>query len=443
MEQYEQIWEKTQRVLENKLPVVVYETWIKNLTAIDIKNNCLILYTDSKIVAKRIQERHANDIREALFSVNSLLSGVQLYVGDEESDFLGGTNGPQEPDVAKSMELNPKYTFDRFVVGNSNKFVHAAALAVAEAPGEAYNPLFIYGGTGLGKTHIMQAIGNRIRENNPKLRVIYVTGEFFTNELIDSIKAGKNHGSDFRNKYRNVDVFIIDDIQFIANKPSTQEEFFHTFNELHSQNKQIIISSDRHPNEIALLEDRLRTRFEGGLIADIQPPDLETKIAILQKKAAEEKRVIGNDVLELIAGDAVTDIRTLEGRLKTVIFAAGLEDAEITPEFAAEALRFSKEASREVMTTDTILDCVCDYYNISKEDILGKKRNKELVDPRQICIYLITEMLNLPLVAIGQAMGGRDHTTVIHARDKIAEQLKTSDKLAMQVEDLRNMILKK
>ncbi len=442
MEQYELIWEKTKKNLESTISAVSHQTWIQTLKAVDIRGNKLVLHADSTLVATRIAERYLPEIREALFKVTPVLTDIELTVGDSDDDVLKDSPAP-ENQAAKSMELNPKYTFDSFVVGSSNKFVHAAALAVAENPGEAYNPLFIYGGTGLGKTHIMHAIGNYIKKNHPNLRIIYVTGEFFTNELIDSIKAGRKSGGDFRSKYRNVDVFIIDDIQFIANKQSTQEEFFHTFNELHSQNKQIIISSDRHPSEIALLEDRLRTRFEGGLIADVQPPDIETKIAILQKKAAEEKQIIDNDVLELIAGDSVNDVRTLEGRLKNVIFLAKLEEKPITPEFAKEALRFSRETTREVMTTDTIVDCVCDYYRVDKDDLLGKKRNKELVDPRQVCIYLITELMNLPLVAIGQAMGGRDHTTVIHARDKIAEQIKTSDRLATQVNDLRNLILKK
>ncbi|MBQ1942895.1 MAG: chromosomal replication initiator protein DnaA [Clostridia bacterium] len=440
MEQYELIWEAAKKRLEKTMPVISYGTWIAPLTAININNDKLVLHTTNRLSANMLN-RYVDSIRNAIIEEMPQLTGFELFVADKEEDFLAEKS--QAAEGAKPMELNPKYTFDRFVVGSSNKFVHAAAQAVAENPGFAYNPLFIYGGTGLGKTHVMHAIGNHIKKTKPELRVIYVTGESFTNELIESIKSGRKNGVDFRLKYRNVDVFIIDDIQFIANKQSTQEEFFHTFNELHNQNKQIILSSDRHPSEIALLEDRLRTRFEGGLIADVQPPDIETKIAILKKKAAEEKKILDNSVLELIAGDSISDIRTLEGRLKSVLFLAALENRPITPEFAKEALRFSKETSREVMTTDTVIDAVCDYFKLTKENLLGKKRNKELVEPRQICIYLITELINLPLVAIGQAMGGRDHTTVIHARDKIAEQIKTSDRLATQISDLKNLILKK
>jgi len=441
MEQYEIIWEEVKENLKGTISPIAYESWITDITAVDFNANRLVLHTDNPVGAQRIADKYVPEIKAAVLKANPLLKGFELLVGDDDTDILADMQ--EDEDDIRSMELNPKYTFDRFVVGNSNKIVHAAALAVSANPGVAYNPLFIYGGSGLGKTHLMHAIGNHIRKTNPNLRVIYLTGEFFTNELIDSIKAGRKGGADFRAKYRNVDVFIIDDIQFIANKQGTQEEFFHTFNALHNLNKQIIISSDRHPDEIALLEDRLRTRFVSGLTVDVQPPDIETKIAILQKKAAEEKHVIDNSVLELIAGENVTDVRTLEGRLKSVIFLAALENKPITPEFAKEALRFDSESGHEVMTTDTIIDAVCSFYGLAKSDLLGKKRNKELVEPRQICIYLITELMNLPLAAIGQAMGGRDHTTVIHARDKINEQMRNSARLSTEVEDLRNIILQK
>ncbi len=442
MEQYAIIWDKALSELEKTIHFISFQAWIQTLTPIDINGNKLVLSTPTEMAANLVTEKYLSKIRDALRVTKSGITDIELLVGSSRQDYLS-QKGIEPAESYKTMEFNPRYTFDTFVVGNSNKFVQAASIAVAKNPGNAYNPLFIYGGTGLGKTHIMNAIGNYIRENTPSLKVLYVTGEIFTNELIESIKAGRRNGGDFRNKYRNVDVLIVDDIQFIANKQGTQEEFFHTFNELYSQNKQIIIASDKPPKEIAFLEERLRTRFEGGLIADVQPPDLETKIAILQQKAAEERKVLDNEVLNLIADDSVSDVRALEGRLKKVLFLAALENKPITKEFAMEALQFSQESAQETMTTDFIINTVCDYFGIKKADMLGKKRNKEWVEPRQICTYLITEFMNIPLVTIGQTMGGRDHTTVIHARDKIAELIKTNEKTAMQVNDLRNMILKK
>ena len=442
MEQYKVIWEEALQELERTINLISFQSWIQPLQPIDINGNKLVLSTSSEMAANVITEKYLGKIRDALLYTKSGISDIVLFVGGSRQDYLS-QRGIEPVETFKSMEFNPRYTFETFVVGNSNKFVQAAALAVAKNPGSAYNPLFIYGGTGLGKTHIMNAIGNYIKKNMPQQKVLYVTGEIFTNELIDSIKAGRRGGGDFRNKYRNVDVLIVDDIQFIANKQGTQEEFFHTFNELYSQNKQIVIASDKPPKDIAYLEERLRTRFEGGLIADVQPPDIETKIAILKQKAAEEHKVLDIEVLTMIADESVNDVRSLEGRLTKVLFLAALENKPVTADFAREALEFSTATSSDEMTTDTIINAVCDYFGLSKADLIGKKRNKELVEPRQICIYLITEFMNIPLTAIGEAMGGRDHTTVIHARDKVFEQLNKNTKLEMQVNDIRNLILKK
>ena len=345
------------------------------------------------------------------------------------------------------MEINPKYTFDSFVVGSSNKFLYSAAKAVAEDPGNNYNPLFIYGGTGLGKTHIMHAIANHIKSINKGANVLYATCEKFTNDLITIIRQGKGSASgtqEFRNRYRNVDVLIIDDVQFLANKEATQEEFFHTFNELYGQDKQIILSSDCHPREIATLSERLKTRFEGGLMAQVLSPDIETKIAIIQRKAEERKYIINTEVATYLAENGSNDIRSLEGLLNKVIFASLLHEAPITIGLAMEAIKQSVSSeNKEVMTTTNIINTVCSFYNVSKSDLLGKKKNKELVEPRQICTYLITELMSIPLVTIGQAMGGRDHTTVIHARNKITELIKTNPRIATEVNDLKNLILKK
>jgi chromosomal replication initiator protein len=321
--------------------------------------------------------------------------------------------------------------------------LYAAAKAVAESPAEAYNPLFIYGGTGLGKTHMLMAIANYIKLHRPTLNVLYATCEQFTNQMVESLSKGKLTPADFRRKYRNVDVLLIDDVQFLSKRQGTQTEFFHTFNELIMQNKQVVLASDRHPSEIEFLEDRIRTRFEGGLLADVQPPDLETRIAILKRKAEEQRCAIDIKVLTHIAEICEGDIRTLIGRLTRVIFASKLHEKPITVELVNEALKESAAEKQEKLQTEDIINCVSNFYKISKADMLGKKKNKEFVEPRQICAYLITELMNLPLATIGKNLGNRDYTTVIYARNKVAEQIKTDNKLAVEINDIRNMLLKK
>ena len=355
----------------------------------------------------------------------------------------------ETPDAMEEtvVAIDKRYTFDSFVVGSSNKFVFAAAKSVAEAPGENFNPLYIYGGTGLGKTHLMQAIANEIAAKKPSLRVIYTTSETFLNEYVDSIArkgSGRDNEMRFRNRYRNVDVLLIDDIQFWAGKRGVQEVFFHTFNELFAQHKQIVISSDCPAKELTTLEERLRTRFEGGLIADIQPPDIETKIAILKRKALEKKYVIPEDVLEFLVRNSDNNVRTLEGRLNTVIFASKLHEEPISVKLAAEALRESIGGSntQEEVTPDTIIQAACSHFNMTKTELLGKSKRQEIVRARQICIYLMCDMLALPLVSVGKVMGGRDHSTIIYARDKIAELMRVSDSMAKDVTDIKSAILK-
>ena len=287
------------------------------------------------------------------------------------------------------------------------------------------------------------AIANYLKIHNPTLNILYATCEQFTNQLIESISKGKGTGADFRKKYRNVDVLLIDDVQFLAKKQGIQTEFFHTFNELVMQNKQVVLSSDRPPKEIDVLEDRLRTRFEGGLLADVQTPDLETKVAILKKKSEEQKCIINIKVLSYIAEKDDCDVRTLIGKLKRVIFASKLHERPITVELVDDALRESAGAVQEELQVDDIINCVCNFYKVTKNDMLGKKKNKEFVEPRQVCIYLITDMMTLPLSAIGQKIGGRDHATVIYTRDKVSELIKTDKKLATEINDIRNMLLKK
>ena len=334
-----------------------------------------------------------------------------------------------------SSTLNPKYTFNSFVIGNSNRFAHAASLAVAEAPAKAYNPLFIYGGVGLGKTHLMHAIGHYILESNPNAKVVYVSSEKFTNELINAIKDDKNE--EFRSKYRNVDVLLIDDIQFIAGKERTQEEFFHTFNALHDANKQIILSSDRPPKEIPTLEDRLRSRFEWGLIADIQVPDFETRMAILKKKADVENLNVANDVMGYIASKIKSNIRELEGALIRIIAYSSLTNREVSVDLATEALKdiISKKQGKHV-TIDAIQDIVASYYNLRIEDLKSQRRTRSVAYPRQIAMYLSRKLTDMSLPKIGEEFGGRDHTTVIHAYEKISENLKTDDTLQHTVNNI-------
>ena len=448
MENYELIWERALKHLKVSVSTIAYSTYIEQLKPVDLIGSKLILSTKSELFASEVARRLVDKIREALKLVGTGVTDIKLYVEGSTEDYLARKGvAPVQSDI-DSTPINPKYTFDTFVVGSSNRYLYAAAKAVAENPADSYNPLFIYGGAGLGKTHIIHAIANYIKQNNPLKNVLYATCEKFTSDLITTIRQGKAYsqeGMDFRNKYRNVDVLIIDDVQFLAKKQSTQEEFFHTFNELYSQNKQIVLSADCHPKEIELLSDRLKTRFEGGLMAQVLPPDIETKIAILQKKAELRKYILSLDVALYLAEISDNDVRSLEGMLNKVIFASMLHEEPITLELAKEALNESAPSGgeKEVLTTDSIIDAVCNFYKIQRSDLLGKKKNKEVVEPRQICAYLMTELLSIPLVTIGQALGGRDHTTVIHARDKISELIKENTRVNTEIKDLKNMILKK
>jgi chromosomal replication initiator protein len=335
--------------------------------------------------------------------------------------------------------LNPKYTFDTFVIGAGNRFAHAASLAVAEQPAKAYNPLFIYGGVGLGKTHLMHAIGHYILEHNPRCRVLYLSSEKFTNEFINAIRD--NRGEEFRLKYRNIDILLIDDIQFIAGKEQTQEEFFHTFNALHEAHKQIIISSDRQPKEIPTLEERLRSRFEWGLITDIQPPDLETRVAILRKKAKAENLDIPNEAIMYIANHINTNIRELEGALIRVIAYSSLVNEDITAHLAAQALKDIIPASRpKTITIQDIQQVVGEYFGMKIEDFKARKRTKAIAFPRQVAMYLSRELTDLSLPKIGEAFGGRDHTTVIHAHEKIAQTIESDHELYKIIQNLTEKI---
>jgi chromosomal replication initiator protein DnaA len=443
-----EIWEKTLNIIKGELTEVSFNTWIKSITPISIEDDSVKLSVPNDFTRGILDSRYKDLIINALKLITSKKYNVEFLIMSEEAIDSTESKNKKEPkskivvNDEMSTMLNPKYTFDSFVIGNSNRFAHAASLAVAEAPAKAYNPLFIYGGVGLGKTHLMHAIGHYILQNNPKSKVVYVSSEKFTNELINSIKDDKN--VDFRNKYRNIDVLLIDDIQFIAGKERTQEEFFHTFNALHESNKQIILSSDRPPKEIPTLEDRLRSRFEWGLIADIQAPDFETRMAILKKKADVENLNIPNEVMVYIATKIKSNIRELEGALIRIVAFSSLTNKDVSVELAAEALKdiISSKQSKQV-TIDLIQDVVANYFNLKVDDFKSSRRTRNVAFPRQIAMYLSRKLTDMSLPKIGEEFGGRDHTTVIHAYEKISSNLKVDESLQNAVNDLTKRINQK
>ena len=394
-----------------------------------------------------LEGKYAQQIKNTLFEISGETKDIHFVI---EQDALipakksQPETSPPKPRLVEQNEsyaklLNPKYTFDTFVIGAGNRFAHAASLAVAEQPAKAYNPLFIYGGVGLGKTHLMHAIGHYILEHNPHSRVLYLSSEKFTNEFINAIRD--NRGEEFRNKYRNIDILLIDDIQFIAGKEQTQEEFFHTFNALHEAHKQIIISSDRQPKEIPTLEERLRSRFEWGLITDIQPPDLETRVAILRKKAKAENLEIPNEAIMYIANHINTNIRELEGALIRVIAYSSLVNEDITSHLAAQALKDIIPAGRpKSITIHDIQQTVGDYFGLKIEDFKARKRTKAIAFPRQVAMYLSRELTDFSLPKIGEAFGGRDHTTVIHAHEKISNMIENDQELYKVINNLSEKI---
>ena len=438
--QLSSLWERSLELLKNELTEISFNTWIKTLEPLALNSNSIELGAPTDFNKGILESRYMSLIRNAVKQISSKEYNINIVVPSQETakrNQQNIENGTGE-DVTYSI-LNPKYTFDTFVIGNSNRLAHAASVAVAESPAKAYNPLFLYGGVGLGKTHLMHAIGHYILGQNPSSKVIYVSSEKFTNELINAIKDDRNE--EFRSKYRNIDVLLIDDIQFIGGKERTQEEFFHTFNALYEANKQIIISSDRSPKEITTLEERLRSRFEWGLTADIQTPDVETRIAILRKKAQQESLFIPSDVLEFIADKVASNIRELEGALNKVIAYSSLTETEISVELSTEALKelISANNSR-VVNSLLIIDTVSRYFDIRPDEFRSKKRNREISYPRQIAMYLCRDLTDLSLPKIGDVFGGRDHTTVIHGIDKIAEELQKNPEMKRTMDELKRNI---
>ncbi|KLU67136.1 chromosomal replication initiator protein DnaA [Desulfosporosinus acididurans] len=436
------LWQETLEKLKNELTRPSFETWLSSTQLIEIDGDTLVISVPNDFAKDWLESRYASLIRSSVQSILGHSISLRFVIPSPEDSLKKDPilESPIPESAPKQNEqvpncLNSKYTFDTFVIGNSNRFAHAASLAVAESPAKSYNPLFIYGGVGLGKTHLMHAIGHHILQRSPNTRVLYVSSEKFTNELIDSIRD--ENAIEFRNHYRNVDILLIDDIQFLAGKERTQEEFFHTFNALHEANKQIIISSDRPPKEIPTLEDRLRSRFEWGLITDIQAPDLETRIAILRKKAKVENLQVSNEVMVYIADKIHTNIRELEGALIRVIAFASLSSMPITAEVAMEALKdILPSNSSKPITIDTIQNAVADYYHLSPNDFKAKKRTRAVAFPRQIAMYLSRQLTDSSLPKIGDEFGGRDHTTVMHAHEKISQAIQDDPILEKKINEL-------
>jgi len=442
-----QLWQNVLQLLQARVSRPSFDTWLKSTKAAQLTESTLTICAPNNFAREWLENRYTRLIEAAVLECTGQEIEIRI-ITEEEHESTGAAPPPQPPkrqavpaepvSVGGSM-LNAKYTFETFVIGANNRFAHAASLAVAEAPAKAYNPLFLYGGVGLGKTHLMHAIGHYIAEHNPSARVLYISSEKFTNEFINAIRD--NRGESFRNKYRNIDILLIDDIQFLAGKEQTQEEFFHTFNALHEERKQIVISSDRPPKEIPTLEERLRSRFEWGLITDIQPPDLETRIAILRKKAKAENLEIPNEAMMYIANQIDTNIRELEGALIRVVAYSSLINQDVTVHLAAEALKDIIPSSRNrVITIQDIQQRVGEYYGMKTEDFKARKRTKNVAFPRQIAMYLSRELTDHSLPKIGEAFGGRDHTTVIHAHEKISTLLQTDQELYKILQAIREKI---
>ena len=430
---------------------ISYTTWIAPLTVYEVKDNTVYILVKLKASLEHIQDKYLLPFKVCIAEVTGTEYEVEFVTDSPKVIKEKKESSVQKTRVNAIYEkanLNPKYTFDTFVVGSNNNFAHAASLAVAESPGEIYNPLFLYGGVGLGKTHLMHSVAHYILEHDPSKKVLYVTSETFTNELIDALKVGKNGNelamTTFREKYRNNDVLLIDDIQFIIGKESTQEEFFHTFNHLHVSGKQIIISSDKPPKDIETLEARLRTRFEWGLIADISSPDYETRMAILRKKEeldGLQKYHISNEVMQYIATNVKSNIRELEGSLNKLIALHKLKNEEINIMLAAEALKdiVSPNKNRQI-TPELILEVVSEHFSVSIADLKSGKRNANIVNSRQIAMYLCRTMTDTPLKSIGIMLGGRDHSTVSHGVDKVTEDIKTNEALNNTIEIIKKKI---
>ena len=429
--------------IDHDLSDISFDTWLKPLKVYSVEGNIVtILVPSEQVGLNYINKKYKLPLQVTISELTGIDRCEVQFILSDDVKKITSKNLISNDTRFEEANLNPRYTFGTFVVGSNNKFAHAASLAVAESPGEIYNPLFIYGGVGLGKTHLMHSIARFILEHNPDSKVLYVTSEEFTNELIEAIRNGNNTAmTQFRDKYRNIDVLLVDDVQFIIGKDATQEEYFHTFNSLHSAKKQIIISSDKPPKDMEILEDRIRSRFEWGLIADISSPDYETRVAILKKKEEMDGYDINEDVIKYIATNIKSNIRELEGSLNKVMAFANLEKREVTVELAEQVLKdIISPDQQKIITPEYIISMEAEHYDITIDEIKGNKRNSKIVIPRQIAMYLCREMIDIPLKSVGKCLGNRDHTTIMHGCEKIEHELQTSDTMKNTIEVLMKKI---
>ena len=434
------IWNNTLQIISNEITGVSYNTWIKTLEPIAIDDNLFILKTPNSFNKDILETRYADLIKNSLFQATNMHFDLNFITEQDSVDYSNKNKKNREKenysDFQKFPLLNPKYIFEEFVIGNSNRFAHAASLAVAESPAKAYNPLFIYGDTGLGKTHLIQAIGHKIMNDRPYLKVLYISTEQFINEFIYSIQT--NTQQSFKIKYRNVDILLIDDIQFLEKKEETQNEFFHTFNTLYENKKQIVISSDRPPKQIATLTDRLRSRFEGGMITDIQTPNLETREAILRNKAAKENIVISDEAFNYIARRITSSIRALESALANLRMVYEIYNEPISIKHVKEHLKhlFDEETNKKVTPND-IMTKISSIYNVSVEELISKSRQSRIVTPRFISMYIIRQLTDMTTTDIGKQFGDRDHSTVVNAINKIEEDMRINMEFKEQIDELK------
>lgn len=457
MVNFKELWKNALYNVSAEMTAVSYMLWVEKLEPLCINAGCLVLVAPSANAKNTVKEKHLETIKKAVCALEPSVSSIEIITEDKREDYICLQEEEEKQAEADDSPSVPsqflkRLTFDNFVIGESNKVAYYASLAVAKNPGSSEsnfmkpNPLFIYGGVGLGKTHLLHAIGNFIEKNSPSAKILYLPTDTLSNDYFEALNKSstdKNSFLKFRERFKNIDVLMLDDVQSLSKKISLQEVVFNVFNDLYQNGKQIILSSDRPPKEIATLEERLRSRFEGGLLADISHPDLELRIAILQKEVYNNKLAVSDEVIDFIAEKIDSNVRDLLGALTTVVYYAQLKSKSATSvSIAAEALKYNENDKKESIETADIIDATCEYFSISKDDIFGKKKNKEFVEPRMIAIYLITEMISMPLASIGILFGNRDHTTIMHSRNKIAEQIKTDSTLKLQIVDIKNAILK-
>ena len=438
-ENLKDLWNRAKELLKEETTVITFETWIQPLELKSINDNIIVLVATNSFQRDTVESLYIDLLVNNFNFITNKKCKVFIKLDTEDTDLLTQPSSLGNNKALLTSGLNPKYTFNTFVVGNNNKFAQAAAMGVAENPGSKYNPFFIYGGVGLGKTHLMHSIGNELLNNNLNAKVLYVTSENFTNNLINALRDQATEK--FRDKYRNIDILLIDDIQFIANKRSTQEEFFHTFNALYEAGKQIVISSDKPPKDIELLEDRLKSRFEWGLIADISNPDYETRLAILRKKTQLDNIIIDDEILSAIATRVDTNIRELEGTLNKLIAKASLTNSPITMTMAQKAIDDIVAQKQKVISSDYIQDVVGKYFNIDPLDLKGSKRSNDVTFPRQIAMYLCRNVAQMSMPQIGRDFGNRDHSTVMHSCNKIEKEIKNNSNTKLIVESVKNLLL--